>query len=336
MVMEGTTQADKEFKANPDLINKQAAHASHAGTSFEPEKRAEQAISGFAQDVQSVYERLKPHARTEKQKEYLLHEMDRFQASYAQKYNDLLWAHSRIFSTMIAGPSNFPVERMRKINEAYDKKSQETYEWKDRVEKAILRALKEMAVEAAGGEIEVLKKKIADAERNHEFMVKTNVIVRKNIPDDQKVREIMALGPISEATAREVLKPDFMGRIGFPAYALSNDTANIRRMKDRLIELEKKETTPTGEIPFPGGHIVDNREADRVQIFFDSKPSQDMINKLRGEGWHWSPSSCPRWLVTVPPTRQRPSGLPCVSPRCSPCLAVASSWRLPMARITPS
>ncbi|MDO9398082.1 MAG: hypothetical protein Q7T71_16170, partial [Herbiconiux sp.] len=55
-------------------------------------------------------------------------------------------------------------------------------------------------------------------------------------------------------------------------------------------ELEKKEVTPTGEITFTGGSIVDNREEDRVQIFFDQKPDQAMIDKLKGEGWRWAPS----------------------------------------------
>lgn len=283
--------AETEFHANPNLVNKQAANAAYRGTSFDPEKRAEQAIQGFASEVQSMYERLKPYATSESQKATLISEMQRFQTAYAQKYNDLLYSHSRLYSTMIAGPSKFPAERMRKLNEAYDWKADEVIEWKNRAEKSILRTLKGEAIEEAGGEIEVLKKKIADAERNHEFMVKANVVVRKKIPDDQKVKEIMALGTISETTAREILKPDPMGRVGFPAYALSNDTANIHRMKERLIELGKKEATTTSEIAFTGGNIIDNKEMDRVQIIFDQKPPESILSKLRGEGWRWSPSN---------------------------------------------
>lgn len=282
-----------EFKANPNLISKEAARAAYIGTSFDPEKRAEQAISGFAQEVQAVYERLKPHARTDAEKALLVTEMERFQASYAQKYNDLLYSHSRIVSTMIAGPSGFPAERMRKINEAYDKKAHETYEWKDRAEKAILRALKGLATEEAGGEIAVLKAKIAQAEKLQEMMVEANKIIRKKaepgIGGVSKHQQLINMG-FTERQAAEALTPDFAGRLGFPQFALSNNSANIRRMKERLVELEKREVTPTAEIPFTGGRIVDNREADRVQIIFDQKPPQEMINKLRSEGWHWSPS----------------------------------------------
>lgn len=297
MIREATTpvpeQANNGFRANPGLINKQAAYAAHRGTSFDPEKRGEQAIRGFAEDVQAVYERFKPHARTDAEKALLISEMERFQTSYAQKYNDLLYAHSRIVSTMIAGPSGFPTERMRKINEAYDNKSRETYEWKDRAERAMLKTLKGLAIEEAGGEVAVLKSKIAQAEKLQEMMVEANKIVRKKpepgIGGVSKHQQLINLG-FTERQVVEALTPDYMGRLGFPSFALTNNSANIRRMKERLIELGKREVTPTAEIPFTGGHIVDNREEDRVQIFFDQKPPQEMIDKLKGEGWRWAPS----------------------------------------------
>lgn len=296
-VREATTPAHEPvnngFRANPGLINKQAAYAAHTGTSFEPEKRGEQAISGFAEGVQAVYERLKPHARTDAEKALLLSEMERFQASYAQKYNDLLYSHSRIYSTMIAGASGFPAERMRKINEAYDKKSREVYEWKDRAEKAMLRALKGLATEEAGGEIEVQKQKIAQAEKLQEMMVEGNKIIRKKAEPGtggvSKQQQLINLG-FTERQAMEALKPDYMGRFGFPAFALSNNSANIRRMKERVIELEKREVTPTADIKFEGGTIQDSKEYDRVRIFFDEKPGQAVIDKLKAEGWRWSPA----------------------------------------------
>ncbi len=339
MIREGTTPApepgnkEKEFRANPNLISRDLAMRSHSGTSFDPEKRGEQEIAAFVAYVQEVYEHLKKYAKTDRQKEYLLTEMERFQSSFVSKYNAKLSAQGGCLSTMIAGPSNFPVRRAEKACSAADKRYEELIEFRDRAESAILRELKKMAVEEAGGEIEVLKKKIADAERNHEFMVKTNVIVRKKIPDDQKVREIMALGPISEKTAREILKPDFMQRVGFPAYALSNDTANIHRMKERLKELEKKEVTPTGEIPFTGGYIVDNREADRVQIIFDQRPSQEIINKLKSEGWRWSPANVAwqrkRTDAAMYSARRITGAAPAVQPQVAPPIPAPQPQAVP-------
>jgi len=289
--MSTPSTVSSEFVADTTKVSPELAARSHMGTSWDPEKRAQQEIEGFAGYVQEVYDNLKPYARTEAQKAFLDTEIKRFQDGFAQHYNALLARKGQTMSTFITGGSGFNVKRAEKANAAERSKYTEMIEFRDRAKAAILRELKKMAVEEAGGELEVLKKKIADAIRNHEFMVKTNVIVRKKIPDDQKIKEIQALAPVSETTIRKILTPHYMGRIGFPAYALSNDTANIHRMEERVKELEKKEATPSADIEFEGGSIKDNATEDRVQIFFDKKPEQAMIDKLKGEGWRWSPSS---------------------------------------------
>lgn len=297
MVKEGTTPApepaNKEFRANPNLINRELAMRSHSGTSFSPEKRGEQEIEGFVAYVQEVYDRLSKHAKTDRQKEYLLTEMARFQSTFAGKYNAKLSAQGSCMSTMIAGPSKFPTGRAQKACSAADKRYEELIEFRDRAEAAILRELKKMGVEEAGGEVAVLRNKIADAEKLQEMMVEANKIIRKKaepgIGGVSKQKQLVNLG-FTEQQAAEALKPDFAGRLGFPSYALQNNSANIRRMKERIAELEKKETTPSGDIVFAGGTIHDSKEDDRIQIFFDQKPPQDMINRLKSEGWRWAPS----------------------------------------------
>lgn len=281
---------DIEFRANPNLINTELAMRSHSGTSFSPEKRGEQEISEFASYVQEVYEHLKKHAKTDTQREYLLTEMARFQSTFADKYNTKLSSQGSCMSTMIAGPSNFPVSRAQKACSAADKRYEELIEFRDRAEAAILRELKKMAVEEAGGEIEVLKKKVEQAEKLQEAMKLSNSILRKKIPDEAKMQEIIKATGFQEATVRKMFIPDYMGRTGFPAFELQNNNANIRRMKERVLELEKKEATPSADIAFEGGTIHDSKEDDRIQIFFDQKPPQEMINKLKSEGWRWAPS----------------------------------------------
>ncbi|MEX3614689.1 MAG: hypothetical protein VB141_13260 [Burkholderia gladioli] len=67
---------------------------------------------------------------------------------------------------------------------------------------------------------------------------------------------LLALGWLTNEQARELVRPDFAGRVGYPAYALSNNNANMRRVELRIKELEKRaerqdkeEATPTARTP---------------------------------------------------------------------------------------
>jgi hypothetical protein len=64
-------------------------------------------------------------------------------------------------------------------------------------------------------------------------------------------------------------------------------------------KLEVKATSP-GEsaailviaiLEVDGVRVINNREAERIQIFFDTKPAPDMIARLKGSAWKWSPSN---------------------------------------------
>lgn len=218
--------------------------------------------------------------------------MQRYQSGYASKYNANLAAKGRTFSSMITGGSNFPTRRHEKANQAEQNRYDDMKQWDDRAQSAILRELKKSSIEEAGGELEVMKKKIADAEKAQENYKKINTILRKkNVSDDAKVQEIMVATGYKESTARNMFKQDFAGRTGTPSYILTNNNANIRRMHERIKEMEKKEATPTKDIDFAGGTIVDNAEADRIQIFFDNIPPNEIRTKLKGSGWKWSPNA---------------------------------------------
>ena len=280
-----------EFKSDPSLINEQIAMRAHAGTSHTPEVRGRQAIAGFAEEVQRVYEGWKDKANTPESRKLLIEEMERFQKAYAEKTNALLSAHSGLVSSMIAGPSKFNVSRAQKRTAAYDKKVSEVLEWKKRALAAVGKRLSEKAVQEAGGEDVVLSKKIADLEKLQETMKEVNEIVRRSISDEEKIRLITPL--IGEKNAVQILKPDYAGRIGFAPYQLTNNLANINRLKKKLATIKETDalsgTETIGE--FEGVRIENNHDIQRVQIFFDQKPSDPVIADLKASGWHWSPSS---------------------------------------------
>ena len=70
-----------------------------------------------------------------------------------------------------------------------------------------------------------------------------------------------------------------------PAWMLSNNRAEIRRLKKRLEELEQQEEFEGWK--FEGGEVVINREINRLQIKLDAKP--DDTSKYKIYGFRWSP-----------------------------------------------
>ena len=63
-------------------------------------------------------------------------------------------------------------------------------------------------------------------------------------------------------------------------------------MRERLAELESKAKAETKETERPDGiNVVENAEADRLQIFFPGKPDSATIQNLKSRGFKWSPSN---------------------------------------------
>jgi hypothetical protein len=66
---------------------------------------------------------------------------------------------------------------------------------------------------------------------------------------------------------------------------------NIRRIEKRIAELTARATTPAREPMIgPGYKIEENKDANRVQIFFDTKPSAEIRAALKSRGFRWAPS----------------------------------------------
>lgn len=77
-----------------------------------------------------------------------------------------------------------------------------------------------------------------------------------------------------------------------PDYELTSLRGKIKRVEERIAELDKRAQQaeqPADNTAFPGGEIVRNLEADRLQIIFDEKPDEDTRAALKQNGFRWSP-----------------------------------------------
>ena len=77
----------------------------------------------------------------------------------------------------------------------------------------------------------------------------------------------------------------------YPSWALSNNNAEIRRIKERIQSLSvNKEELYTGW-EFAGGRAEINVKDNRLQLFFDDKPDGKIRDELKANGFRWSPKA---------------------------------------------
>jgi len=134
-----------------------------------------------------------------------------------------------------------------------------------------------------------LKKKIASLERNQEEMKSANKIIKsKKLLESEKIDRLKEMR-FTESQAISIMEPDYAGRIGFAPYSLSNNNSNIRTAKKRLERLRKDLTRETTETMDGDIRVVENAEANRIQLIFDGKPSDVIRSILRHNGFRWSP-----------------------------------------------
>ena len=133
--------------------------------------------------------------------------------------------------------------------------------------------------------IEKLSDKIVLLEKRQALMVAANKFVKKND------REGLADLGFSDAQVDKLFTPDFCGRLGFASYMITNNGANIRRLKDRQELLEKTRSIESSDVTIGDVKIADNIEDNRVQIFFPGKPSEEVRSELKQNGFKWAPST---------------------------------------------
>jgi hypothetical protein len=75
-----------------------------------------------------------------------------------------------------------------------------------------------------------------------------------------------------------------------PPYLLSNNNANIKRVEERIQQLQARGSATTTEEMVGAVRIVDNVEANRVQAFFPDKPVDEVRAMLKARGFRWAPS----------------------------------------------
>ena len=135
--------------------------------------------------------------------------------------------------------------------------------------------------------IEKLTAKLEECKKQQEYMKSVNAYYRK----------FGTMRGFPDLSPEQADKLDAKARNGyswdkgpFPSYALTNNNAEIRRLKQRLESLEQSRETGYVGWTFAGGKAVANMENNRLQLLFDEKPDAEKRTVLKQNGFHWAPS----------------------------------------------
>src|SRR5690606_22893416 len=117
-------------------------------------------------------------------------------------------------------------------------------------------------------------------ERKQEFFKRTNAAIRK--------RDAVALADLMANTSSDRLRGMIERRETIPAYALSNNSANIRRLRERLAKVEALQTMTERPERRIGDVVVrDNLEFQKVELHFPGKPDESLRRDLKRWGFRW-------------------------------------------------
>lgn len=129
-----------------------------------------------------------------------------------------------------------------------------------------------------------LRAELDAAKAAHERMVAANKLVRRG---DRA--GLAALG-FSEEQIHGLFNPRFGGRPGFPAYMLSNSSANMRRIEQRIEDLGRRAEAEAAFEPIAGEGWTISAADNRVIVRFDERQSAEMTQRLKSRGFRWTPS----------------------------------------------
>ena len=192
---------------------------------------------------------------------------------------------ARVPSILISGGGNFPVTKKHKQNAARDRNYGEYAEISKLLDK--IRSVGMGGISADDDlAVEKLTKKLEGLESLQATMKAVNAYFRKHktldgCPELTPEQAEKLKADMAQSWHLDKSKP-------YPAYLLSNNNANIRRVRQRIEELSSR--SEFAGWTFPGGKAKINEAENRLQLIFEEKPDADQRQELKSNGFKWAPS----------------------------------------------
>lgn len=284
----GEQQNTPKTKTIYYTINEGSARRANDANSFYDYKPG----SATAEYRQMVDKAVEIGERQKKRVDPMYHEkidslVDTYARKLAENMNSSFSIEARVPSILIAGGSNFPVRKKEKQNAARDRNMEDWNEIQGLLDKIRSTGMGGISADDPQA-VQKLEAKLEKLQSSQDTMKAVNAYYRKHKTLDGC--------PNLSAETIEKLKAGMSQQWHvedkpYPSWALSNNNAEIRRVKGRIAELTRKQETAYAGWEFDGGTVEANREDNRLQIFFEEKPDEKTRETLNKNGFHWSPKA---------------------------------------------
>lgn len=278
----------KGTKATYYAINEEAARRAKEANSYDDYVPG----SATAEYRRVVEEAAEIAEKQKKRVDPMYHEkidglLDAYARKTAENMNARYEIDARVPSFLITGGGNFPVSRKEKQNAAREKNWKEWQEIQGLLDKIRSTGMGGISADDPQA-IHKLEDKLKSMQEWQDTMKAVNSYYRTHKTldgcpglSDEKIKELKA----------EMASQWHVEDKPYASWELSNNNAEIRRVKERIAELTQRRETPYVGWQFDGGRVEANEEDNRLQIFFDEKPDENMRNELKGSGFRWSPKA---------------------------------------------
>ena len=213
--------------------------------------------------------------------------LDTYARKLAENLNDHYAIEARVPSILVAGGSNFPVRKKEKQNAARDRNMQEWQDVQGILDKIRSTGMGGISMDDPQAAAK-LEAKLVKLESAQETMKAVNAYFRKN----KTLEGCPSLTPEQITKLQQEMAQSWHldKSRPYPAYMLSNNNAEIRRIRGRIEQVRQHEDTNFAGWEFDGGRVEANKADNRLQVFFDGKPDEAARDELKANGFRWAPS----------------------------------------------
>lgn len=201
-----------------------------------------------------------------------------FKDLITDSFNELLRVNANFVPVNVAGPAKYPVEKMNKVQ---DKIDNTLFSMEDKIKKFYKNT------------DDMLK----NAYTKEEFISMYKNGYNEPISSDDPIAKEKLQAKLEYLERNHQAYKDYNkkartnGEQPLAPYVLQNSNQNIKSVKDRLALLEKMDNIKDVGYYFNEGEVRFDKEDNRVKIFFDTKPNEDVRNELKSHAFKWSPTN---------------------------------------------